>query len=166
METKAVQITVFDLQAEDCAWTAESLRAYCAACGLPADVVQFTEMQPFVLDFKDRCDAGRCYGMAFVGVDTIMGVEAARHIRGMDDLFPLFFVSRAGGDFALEACRLSALHYLFKPVTAQALETCFARLTGRCYPGRPLPLHGCKTQRPDHETPSPCEREKTEGMEI
>lgn len=163
MEMNAVQITIFDLSAEDCAQTAEAVGAYCADCGLPVRISQFTEMQPFVLDFKARCDAGRCYDMAFVGADGIMGVEAARHIRGMDDLFPLFFVSRPGSDYALEACRLEALHYLIKPVSARALEVCLSRIAARTYTGRrPELLRGGQAEWFDNLHPSPYKRRKAE----
>lgn len=140
METEAVQITVFDLEAEDSVQIAEKLQVYCTGQGLPVKVKQFTKIQPFVLDFKSRCDAGWCYDMAFVGTDSIMGVEAARHIREMDDLFPLFFVSRRGNDYAMEAYRLQVLHYIIKPVSAQALETCISRITCHHYSGRRPPL--------------------------
>lgn len=163
METEAVQITVFDLAAEDCAQTAEKLRAYCMGRGLPVKVEQFTKIQPFVLDFKSRCDAGRCYDMAFVGADSIMGVEAARHIRGMDDLFPLFFVSHRGNDYGMEAYRLLALHYLIKPVSAQALETCISRITCNQYSGRrPTLLRGGQAEWWDNAYPSPYKRRKAE----
>lgn len=143
--------------------TAQAVGAYCAGCGLPADINRFTQMQPFVLDFKARCDAGRCYDMAFVGADGIMGIEVARHIRGMDDMFPLFFVSRPGSDYALEACRLEALHYLIKPVSAQALEVCISRIAARTYTGRRSELLlGGEVEWYDNLHPSPYKRRKAE----
>lgn len=163
METEAIQITVFDLVEEDCVHTAEELRTYCMCQGLPAKVEQFTKIQPFVLDFKSRCDVGRCYDMAFVGVDDIMGVEAARHVRGMDDLFPLFFISRQGNDYAMEAYRLMTLHYLIKPVLAQALEDCISRITSNQYSGRRPPLlWGGQSEWLDNLHPSPYKRRREE----
>lgn len=128
METELVQITVFDFTVEDCAQTAGKQRAYCMDRSPPAKLEQFTKIQLFVLDFKSGCDVGRCYDMAFVGVDDIMGVVAARHIRSMDGLLPLFFVSRQGNDYAMEAYRLLPLHYLIKPVSTDAVEEVVRRI--------------------------------------
>lgn len=163
METEILQITVFDFSTVDCAQTAEAVRAFCTQRGLPAEIKQFTAIKPFVMDFKERCDAGECYDIAFVGVDDIMGVEAARHIRGMDDIFPLFFVSKQGNDYGLEACRLMALHYIIKPVSAGALEIGINRISARTYSGRRSALlRGGEGEWLDNLHPSPYKREKVE----
>lgn len=163
MEQDILQITVFDFSPEDCAQTTQIVRGYCQEQNFPVSISQFTKMQPFVLDFKQRCDAGHCYDMAFAGVDDIMGVEAARHIRGMDDLFPLFFVSRPENDYGMEAFRLLALHYMIKPVSAQEVEKGISRIMDRTYSGRrPAMLRGGESEWLDNLHPSPYKRKKEE----
>jgi DNA-binding LytR/AlgR family response regulator len=131
----ALHVMAFDLRPEDCERTAKTLRKYFNAHGPPAEVTEYTSIQPFVLDYMDRYGAGAFCDMAFVGTDSMMGVEAARAVRGIDGELPLFFVSEVS-DFALEAHRLLALNYLTKPLLARDVEDSVARITMSCYVGR------------------------------
>lgn len=136
--TGALQVTVFDFLAQDCAHTAKMLREYFKYRRLKAQVIEFTQIQPFVNDFKDKCNEGIPYDIAFIGVDNMMGVEAARQIRGRDDLLPMFLVSMVS-DFGLEGFRLRALDYLTKPVSNVAVEEAVTRITMKCYGGFRVP---------------------------
>jgi DNA-binding LytR/AlgR family response regulator len=138
MQAEMLRATVFDLHAEDCERVAQTLREYFTARSLPAEIEEFTGIQPFVLAHKARYDAGTPHDMAFVGVDSMIGAEAARHIREIDAELPMFFVSSVS-DFALEAHRLFALNYLTKPVSPLAVEESVSRITMSCYAGHRIP---------------------------
>jgi hypothetical protein len=93
MDTEKLRVTVFDLCAEDCERTARTLREYFTGEGLPAEVTEFSDIQIFALDHYARIREGTPYDITFVGVDSMMGAEAARAVRGHDKTIPLFFVS-------------------------------------------------------------------------
>ena len=132
IEKKA--ITVFDLDEEDCARTADAIREYYGQWGGPVDIARFTDMSSFANDFKQKMDAGAMYDMVFVGVDGMMGLEAARNIRELSEHRPLFFVSKVF-DYGLEAFRLCALDYLIKPVQPESVGRAVPRIGMKCMPG-------------------------------
>lgn len=113
---KAKQIVVYDAVAADCHVTAEAAREVFSRAGVPAVVREFTDDETFVYHFRDNhCD------MAFVGVGSILDIETARGIRGLDEGCPLYLVSEKA-EYALEGYRLSALDFLVKPVTAARVQ--------------------------------------------
>jgi DNA-binding LytR/AlgR family response regulator len=138
MDNEKLRVTVFDLCAEDCERTARALREFFAGRVLPAEVAEFSDIAAFVLDHHARYHGGMPYDIAFVGVDSMMGAEAARAVRGIDKAMPLFFVSKMS-DFALEAFRLTALDFLTKPVSQEAAAGAVARITAPCYSGHRIP---------------------------
>ena len=131
---KKIRIAVFDFNTEDCAETAAAVRSHFSKSGEPAEVMEFTGYQPFVHDFKCSRDAGTPYDMTFIGVDSMMGVEVARHIRDLDEWCPIFLVS-AVSDFGLEGYRLRALHYLTKPASAKMVKSAVERIGAKSLAG-------------------------------
>ena len=109
------RICVFDLDAADCKQTAEAIGQYFEKRRTRAEIFKFTDKTAFTYDFKDNREAGTPYDMVFVGVDSMIGVEAAMDIRSQDARHPIFLVSR-GNEYAAEGFRLCALDYLIKPV--------------------------------------------------
>lgn len=115
-QASAVTIGVFDLNAADLAVTAGAVREYQKRGKVPADIREFSEIPAFAYDFNVRH-----YDMVFIGVDSMMGVEAARLIRQASERCPLFLVS-SSGDYGIEGFRLGALDYLIKPVLPERVE--------------------------------------------
>ena len=109
------RICVFDLDAEDCDQTADAIGQHFEKLQARVEIVKFTDKTAFTYDFRDNKEAGRPYDMSFVGVDSMIGVEAAIDIRSQDARHPIFLVSR-GNEYASEGFRLCALDYLIKPV--------------------------------------------------
>lgn len=128
------QIAVFDLDPTSCSQMAEAVREYYNARGAPALVREFTAMQPFAYDFKDRQDAGEGYDMVFIGVDSMLGIETAYNIRQLDEWCPMFLCSEVA-DYAMEAFRLRALHYVLKPLSAKRVGEATGRIGMRCQAG-------------------------------
>lgn len=129
MKVLESRIAVFDLNAADCAETAKAVRAHFARDGLKPEVVSFIEMRAFTYGFR----AGR-YDMAFLGVDSMLGVEAARVAQAQNTNCPLFLVSRTE-EYALEGYRLHALDYLLKPVTEAKVGRAVACIGLKCMEG-------------------------------
>ncbi len=121
------RVTVFDYKAEDCAATAAAVREYVRREDTPAEVAEFTALQPFIYNFKDNRDAGTPYDMAFIGVDTMMGAEVARHVRDLDIWCPIFMSSEVS-DFAMEGYRLHALDYFSKPASVTKVKNAVRRI--------------------------------------
>ena len=121
------RISVLDFKPNDCACIADTIEAHYREKGVSVKIAQFTKAQPFLFDFKEHRNGGMPYDMVFVGVDGMMGVEAARQIRDDDWDTPIFFVSESS-DFALEAHRRSALYYILKPVTPERMAEALGRL--------------------------------------
>ena len=132
MEKK--RIAVFDLNEADCDWTTNAIRQYYRQWNEPAVIVKFTNMQAFAYDFKHGIDAEIMYDMVFVGVDGMMGLEAARNIRELSEYCPMFFVSKVY-DYGFEAFRLCVLDYLIKPVRPANIGRAIQRIGMRCMPG-------------------------------
>ena len=128
------RITVFDFNEEDCVRTAYAISEYYGQRGVLTTIVRFSDLQSFAYDFKCNMDAGTLYEMVFVGVDSMMGLEAARNIRELSEYWPLFFVSNVY-DFGLEAFRLCALDYLIKPAVPSSIGRAVQRIGLRCMPG-------------------------------
>jgi len=129
MEKK--RIAVFDYKAEDCITTADAVRSYYSLEEQPVEVTEFTGFHPFVRDFDESRNAGVPYDMVFIGVDTMMGAEVARHIRAQDQWCPIFLVSDVS-DFAMEGYRLCALDYFSKPATAEKVKNAVWRIGAKC----------------------------------
>lgn len=108
-------IAVFDFDAGARASTAKALRE-CMASG----VLECADPQALAEAVKEGCRA------AFIGVDSMLGVEAARLAREMDASLPLVLLSRAG-EYAMEGFRLRAADYIVKPATAGRLAAALRR---------------------------------------
>ena len=149
------RISVFDLNETDCARTADAIREYYGQRGVLTNIIRFTDLQSFACDFKDKMDAGTMYDMVFVGVDGMMGLEAARNIRELSEHWPMFIVSKVY-DFGLEAFRLCALDYLIKPALPASIGRAVQRIGMRCMPGSGntkktgLLTMGCYGEAPGH----------------
>ena len=118
---------LFDFNAADCAETAETVRRYYRLINMRAEIAEFTDYTRFVYDFRDKSKKGHAYDMVFIGVDNMMGVEVARHIRELDGWCPLFLFSHTG-EYAMEGFRLQALHYLSKPITVENVKNAVERI--------------------------------------
>jgi two-component SAPR family response regulator len=132
---KNLHVAVFDLNAGDCTETAQTVKKIFTDLNLPVKITEYTDVQPFVLDYEEKFDEGELYDMAFVSVENMLGVEAVRAVRGMDRKLPLCFVGGIG-DFGAESFRLSALHYIGKPVYPADAREAVARITDPCYEDR------------------------------
>jgi len=115
------RIAVYDTSAKDCHITAQALLECFDKTGIAAKVNEFTGSEEFVFDFRDNH-----YDMAFVGIGSMLDMEAARGVRYLDENCPLFLVSSIT-EYALEGFRISALDYLIKPVTAQRAKEAVER---------------------------------------
>ena len=118
---RAKQIAVYDTLAEDCHVTAEALRECFSRAGVKMAVKEFTGRDAFVYDFRDNH-----YDMAFVGIGSILDMEAARGVQGMDESCPLFLVSHFA-EYALEGFKINALDYIVKPLTWQRAREAISR---------------------------------------
>ena len=118
---RAKQIVVYDTFEKDCKKTAEALREYFGRTGIKAVVNEFTLSEDFVYDFRDHH-----YDMAFVSIGSMLDMEAARAVRGLDESCPLFLVSHLA-EYALEGYRINALDYIVKPVTWQRVKEAVSR---------------------------------------
>ena len=87
-------------------------------------MVEYHEISPMAYAFRDER-----FDMAFMAVDSMMAVEAARLVRESAPDCPLFLVS-GSADYALEGYRLEALDYLVRPVTAERVREASARVAG------------------------------------
>ena len=128
------RIAVFDFNAADCTETAEILRRHFRLRDEPIELAEFTDYSHFAYDFKENRDTGLPYDMAFIGVDSMMGVEVARHIRELDEWCPMFLISGVN-DFAMEGYRLHALHYFSKPATAAKIKNAIERIGAKSLSG-------------------------------
>lgn len=144
MKATALQITVFDFSSQDCLHTVRILEKFFKNQNISAQVRGFTKLQVFLSDAEKQANQGRFYDMAFVGVDNMMGVEAARHIRELDTGLPLFLVSGAN-DFGMEGFRLQVLDYLIKPLSLKTVKEAVARITMKCFSGHRIPMRLCES---------------------
>lgn len=128
------RIAVFDFNAGDCAETAEIVGRYYRLRNTPFVLAQFTDYSAFLYDFQDNCKACTPYDMVFIGVDNMMGVEVARHVRELDEWCPMFLFSSVT-DFAMEGYRLHALHYFSKPATADKVKNSVERIGAKSLRG-------------------------------
>jgi len=132
------RIAVFDFNAADCTETAEIVRRHYRLRDEPAELAEFTDYSLFAYDFQKNRDTGSPYDMVFIGVETMMGVEVARHIRELDEWCPMFLVSEVN-DFAMEGYRLHALHYFSKPATAAKVKNAIERIGAKSLIGLQRP---------------------------
>lgn len=120
-ELRIKKIAVYDPSAQDCHISAEALREIFDRAGVKTNIKEFTDNETFVFDFRDNH-----YDMAFVGIGSIVDLEAARGIRALDEACPLFLVSGVA-EYALEGYRLNALDFIVKPVTALRMREAVSR---------------------------------------
>lgn len=142
------RIIVFDTDEGDLVETANAVRACFAREGCSVEVAGFSDIRAVAWEFDEHNeDAGDCC-MVFVGVDSMLGVEAARKIREELDFcaVPMYLISRAG-DYAPERRRLKALECMAKPVTPGHVREAVRRWgvskfpeTGGVIPERALPI--------------------------
>jgi len=115
------RITVYDATPADCRITAKVLIECFDRAGIEAVVSEFTAYEDFIYDFRDNY-----YDIAFVGIGSMLDLEAARGIRGLDENCPLFLISNIT-EYALEGFRINALDYIIKPVTIQRISEAVTR---------------------------------------
>jgi len=118
---KVKKISVYDPSAEDCCVAAEALRELFDRSGVRAVVMEFSNYEKFSCDFRDNY-----YDMAFVGIGSVLDLEAARAVRGIDEKCPLCLMSHEK-DYSLEGYRLNALDFIVKPVTVPRLREAVCR---------------------------------------
>ena len=124
---KIKRITVFDFNGTDSGETAETVRRYYRLMDRKAEIAEFSDYIMFVYDYRDKLKTIRAYDMVFIGVDSMMGMEVARHIRELDNWCPMFLVSHVA-DYAMEGYRLHALHYLTKPISVENVKNAVERI--------------------------------------
>jgi len=121
MVMKTKRIAVYDTAPEDCHITAEAVRECFDRAGVRAVVSEFTESAAFVYDFRDNhCD------VMFVGISSMLDLETARGVRGLDENCPMLLVSSIT-EYALEGYRVNALDYILKPMTLQRTREALGR---------------------------------------
>ena len=113
---------MFDFDAAACRELAEVVRTCYAGESPAVEVVEYHEISPMAYAFRDKQ-----YDMAFMAVDGMLAVEAARLVRESAPDCPLFLVS-GNDDYALEGYRLRALDYLVRPVTPRRIRQAAARI--------------------------------------
>lgn len=116
------RIAVFDFDEAGRRAVAEAVRGCCARDGTHAEIAEYGEISSMAYSHQERP-----YDMFFVVVRDMMGVEAARLIREMDKLCPIFLISQTG-EYAMEGYRIHALHYLLLPVTPEGVAEAIGRI--------------------------------------
>jgi len=119
---KKMKIGVFDLKPEELEETAQAVRSGFERLKADAEVWTYDDSRAFIEGFRESR-----YDMIFMGVDSMMGVEAARMIRGFGPDCHMFFVSNST-EYGVEAFRLTCHDYLMKPLTAEKVEEVAGRL--------------------------------------
>ncbi len=132
------RVSVFDLNEDDCAHIAKSVRQYFVQKNILVDISRFTQMQPFAYDFNYKQKEGLPYHMVFIGIDNMLGVETARNIRDLDNWCPMFLLSNVS-DYGMEGFRLHALDYIVKPITSERVSEAIRRIGAKCQAGSQWP---------------------------
>ena len=119
---RAQKVTVYDPSLEDCGITVTALSELFSRAGVKAVIREFTDYEKFAYDFRDNH-----YDLAFVGITSVLDLEAARAVRKLDGKCPLFLLSREK-EYSLEGYRLNALDFIVKPVTVVRLREAVNRV--------------------------------------
>ena len=79
----------------------------------PVDIISYTDGLDLLKDYKQK---GFCDILVLdMRMETMGGIEVAKHIRQLDDEVPILIVT-ATVDYAVEGYKVGAFRYIVKPV--------------------------------------------------